>query len=85
MNRESACALPRFIFWLQQNNLVFFTDFSHILRPQACLYLADMGAVSQQHAETGLSDTAADGVRKLAVKQHLMVRKVLSILAAGLL
>ena len=40
---------------------------AHLIRPQACLYLADMGAVKKKHAQTRLTDTTADRARKLAV------------------
>ena len=52
---------------LKQNHIVFFAGFPHLLRPQTCLYFTDMCAVEKQHAQSGLSDTTSDGVRKFAV------------------
>ena len=36
----------------------------HLLRPDAGLYLTDVRAVQQKHAETRLTDTTTDGVPK---------------------
>ena len=41
--------------------------FPHFTGPDAGLDLSDVGAVQQKHAQTGLSDTAADGVGKFPV------------------
>ena len=45
----------------------------HGLRiPQGALHLSDVGFIQQQHAKTRLSDTATDGLRKLAFQQHFV-------------
>ena len=57
----------------------------HLLRPDAGLYLTDVRTIQQKHAETRLTDTTTDGVRKLTLEQHLMVWKICTLLTAGLL
>ena len=42
-----------------------------------------MGAAEDQHAQTGLSDTAADGERKLPVEQLFVEIQFPAVVAAG--
>ena len=39
----------------------------HISRPDTGLYFSDVGTVKQKHTQTGLSDTASDGVGKFSL------------------
>ena len=51
--------------------------------PDACLYLADVGAAQQQHAQTALADAAADGVGQLAVQHGLVEGQLPAVITAG--
>ena len=42
---------------------------AHPFGPDSALDLPDMGLAEQEHAETGLTDTAADSARKLPGKK----------------
>ena len=42
----------------------------HLLRPHRRLHLADVGAAQHEHAQTGLSDAAADGIGQLSRQQR---------------
>ena len=53
--------------FLQKGNTRLFTGFQGVLIPNAGLHLANVGAAHHQHGKTGLSDTAANGQRQLAV------------------
>jgi hypothetical protein len=45
---------------------------AHGLGPDAGLYLADVGFVEHEHAQTALTDTAADAQWQLVVEQLLV-------------
>ena len=46
------------------------TGFHHVLRPDGALDLSDVNLGKQRHAQSRLSDSAADRERKLSVKQR---------------
>lgn len=50
--------------------------------PDARLHLADVGTAHHKHTKTRLTDTSADGKRKLVVKKHLMEGKLSSLVTA---
>ena len=54
-------------FVLQQNHIVISAGFPHVFRPQAGLNFTYVYTAQEQHAQAGLADTAADGVRKILV------------------
>ena len=58
-------AAPRFS--LQKIDLMLAAYSPHISRPDTGLYFSDVGTVKQKHTQTGLSDTASDGVGKFSV------------------
>ena len=68
---------------LQQCDAGFFTGAQSLLVPQADLYLADMTRTKQQHAQTGLTDAAADGQRQLPRQQHPVEWESAPIVAAA--
>ena len=51
---------------LQQLDSALFACLHHLIRPQGGLHLADVRLAQEKHTDTGLTDTAADGVRQLA-------------------
>ena len=53
---------------------------SHVVRPDGSLNLADMTFMEQHHAETALSDTAADGKRQTIVEQLLVEIELFALL-----
>ena len=57
---------------LQQDDVVFGADAAGLRIPQGSLYLTDVHLIEQQHTQTALTDTAADGQRQLAVKKHFV-------------
>ena len=57
---------------LRQLNTCFTAGGAHVLRPDSALDFTDMRFPKQEHAQTGLADTAADGLGKLAVQQQAM-------------
>ena len=69
---------------LQQCDAGFFTGAQSLLVPQADLYLADMTRTKQQHAQTGLTDAAADGLGQFSMQKHLMEGEIPALVAAGL-
>ena len=57
---------------LQQHDPRFPAALHRLVVPHARLYLADMRAADEQHAQAGLADAAADGQRQFAVEQRFM-------------
>ena len=49
-----------------------FAGFHGLVVPYAGLYFANVGTFHHQHAESGLTDTAADGEGQQIVQQHLV-------------
>jgi hypothetical protein len=66
-------------------NSVFVTFCNHILGPDRALNLTDMCLSKEEHTDSGLSNAASDGVRKLLVKNSLLERKLCALGAACLL
>ena len=69
---------------LQQLDSALFACLHHLIRPQGGLHLADVRLAQEKHTDTGLTDTAADGVRKLAVDDRLLERKLRAVFTACL-
>ena len=51
--------------------------------PYTGLNFADMGGTEDQHAQTALADSSADGIRKLSGEQCFVEREQAAIFAAG--
>ena len=68
-------------FWskLQKLNTFFHCLIHYILGPQGSVYFADMCLAKEEHTDTGLSDTAADGVWKLLVQDGFLEWKLSSV------
>ena len=45
---------------------------NHIFRPYRCLYLSDVRFLQEEHTQTALTDSAADGQRILSGDDTLM-------------
>lgn len=75
-------ALSCLLYQRHAEPLAFLT---HFLRPDACLYFADVRFLEKHHAETALTDAAADGEWQLAVEQTLMEVELLAFFLALLL
>ena len=58
---------------LQQCNTCCLTGINGFLIPDGGLYFTDVGFAQQQHAQTGLTDTAADGAGQFAFQQHFVI------------
>ena len=52
---------------LQQGNVLLREDADGLVVPEGGLNLADVSLAEQKHAQTGLTDAAADGKGQLAV------------------
>ena len=70
--KKTGCNRIRSWCLLQQGNIMLLADLQGICVPQAGLDFADMGAADEQHAKTGLTDTAADGQGQFVCQQHLV-------------
>ena len=56
------------ILFLQQMNVVSLCLCAHTVRPDRRLHLSDMCFPQEEHTDTGLTDTAADCIRKLSLQ-----------------
>ena len=74
----------RFFFISEQFNAVLGAQLERLLGPIGGLYLADMCLAKKEHAHTRLTDTATDGVGKLAREQCLVEGKLGSLRASTL-
>ena len=70
---------------LEQCDAVFFAFPDHVFRPYRDLDFAHMGLLQHEHADTGLSDTAADGQRQRAVDDALVERELKAFFTARFL
>ena len=68
---------------LQKRNSVLCSFLLYFLRPQGNMYLTDVSLAQEEHTDTGLSDTAADGVWKLLVQDGFLEWKLSSVIASG--
>ena len=68
---------------LQEHDSFFGAELDGIVVPDGCLHLADMRLAEKQKRKSRLADTAADGERKLAVQEHLVIRKLTAVIAMG--
>ena len=68
----------------QQCNTCCLTGINGFLIPDGGLHLADMRLAKKQHAQSGLTDTAADGAGQLAFQKHSMVGQVSAVITACL-
>ena len=50
--------------------------------PERYMYFSDMRFTQEEHTDSGLSDTATDGVRKFFVQDGFLERKLSSVIAA---
>ena len=55
----------------------------HFFRPQRNVNLSDMCLAQEKHTDSGLSDTAADGVGKLPAQNSLLEIQFSAVVAAG--
>ena len=58
-------------------------SFTDLIRPDGCLYFSDMGFSEIKHADTGLTDTAADGVGQFFLQNCFLERKLRPCFASG--
>ena len=65
---------------LQKRNSVLCSFLLYFLRPQGNMYLTDVSLAQEEHTDTGLSDTAADGVWKLLVQDGFLEWKLSSVI-----
>lgn len=78
---------PLFLFYAlysdpQKYNSIFFCGFPYFFRPERHLYLTDVGFAQVEHADTGLSDAAADGIGQFLIQNGFLEGKVCPLLAA---
>ena len=66
---------------LQEHDACLFAGGNGLLVPNGGLHLTDMAAFHQKHAQSRLSDAAADGEGQFAVEEHFMEGQVPSFLA----
>ena len=52
--------------------------------PERYMYFSDVCFTQEEHTDSGLSDTATDGVRKFFVQDGFLERKLSSVIAACL-
>lgn len=57
---------------LQQHDLILKRRLADLIRPDGGLYFSDMCFPKEKHADTGLSDVAADGVWQLSMQFSLI-------------
>ena len=69
---------------LQQLNAILCTGIFNGLWPERTLYFTDVCLPKEEHADTGLTDTAADREWKLVVQNCLLERKFGTFRAASL-
>ena len=67
---------------LKKRYSVFFANANGLTVPDAGLYLAYMSAAHHKHTKSRLTDTAADGKRKLVIEEHLVEGKLSAVVAA---
>ena len=59
-------------------------DLAGLLVPDGGLHLADMRLAKKEHAQSGLTDAAADGAGQLAFEQHSVVGQVSAVITVCL-
>ena len=74
----------RAFYCLQQLDSVGFRFFADFLWPDGALYFSDVRLAQEEHTDTGLTDTAADGVRQLFVEDCFLERKFCALGTAAL-
>ena len=65
-------------------NACRFAALDSILIPDTALHLTYMSRAHHKHTKSRLTDSAANGKRKLTVKEHLMEGKLASVVASAL-
>ena len=73
----------RAFYCLQQLDSVGFRFFADFLWPDGALYFSDVRLAQEEHTDTGLTDTAADGVRQLFLEDCFLERQLCALGAAG--
>ena len=73
----------RAFYCLQQLDSVGFRFFADFLWPDGALYFSDVRLAQEEHTDTGLTDTAADGVWKFFIQNGLLERELSAVVTAG--
>ena len=63
----------RAFYCLQQLDSVGFRFFADFSRPDGALYFSDVRLAQEEHTDTGLTDTAADCIRKLSLQNLSLI------------
>ena len=69
---------------LQKRDVGLFTGCDDVFGPNGAVHFSDMGLSEEEHADTGLTDTAADGEGERLVQNGLLEGEVRSLGAARL-
>ena len=73
----------RAFYCLQQLDSVCCRFFANFLWPDGALYFSDVRLAQEEHTDTGLTDTAADGVGKLLFQNGFLERKLCALLTVS--
>ena len=80
IDSESKYASPD---WYREGDAGFFTSLHYFIGPDGAVNFADVSLPEEEHADSGLADSAADGQRKSVLKDRLLEGELGALRAAG--